>query len=325
MLRGVKSLLINLLLVLMKADGSRVFDRSIGIGALFVIFSLISQNLGSGFAKYLFATVGPAGVTSIRLVMAAGLLMLLRKPGKPASPRGHFGKLLFYGASLGIMNFTIYQAFARIPLGVAVAIEVTGPLAIVLLNSRKIQDFIWLIAAVTGLVLLLPLKIESRLDPIGVIFAFAAAISWALYIVSGKKLSGAGLGRDTVTWGMLFACLFAVPVGVIEQGRALLAPNVLLAGLGVAFLASVVPYTLEMSALRKLPSSLFGILLSTAPAWAALAGYFVVGERLSSIQWVAIALIIFASGGSAVSSAATAKKQGVSSESDDLIEAEIAP
>ncbi|MFC5458316.1 EamA family transporter [Massilia niabensis] len=262
---------------------------------------MVSVNVGAAFAKGLFPLVGSAGVTALRVGLAALLLLAFWRPWRRLPGRADALNLLVYGLMLGCMNLTIYAAFARIPIGVAIAIEVTGPLALVLLSSRRPRDVAWVGCAAVGLWLLSPLyggASSSALDPVGVAWALGAAFCWAMYIVFGKRVSTLE-GGHAVAWGMLVASLCAVPVGVAQAGTALFAPSVLAAGLAVAVLSSILPYSLEMGALARLPRRVFGILVSAGPAIGALAGYFVLGERLSGVQWVAIALIIAATAGSA--------------------------
>ena len=268
--------------------------------ALAILASMVSVNVGAAFAKGLFPLVGPAGVTALRVGLAACLLLLFWRPWRRLPSRADARNLLVYGLMLGCMNLTIYAAFARIPIGVAIAIEVTGPLALVLLSSRRASDVAWVACAALGLWLLSPLHAGSSapLDPIGVAWALAAAFCWAMYIVFGKRVSTLE-GGHAVAWGMLAASLCAVPLGVAQAGGALFTPTVLAAGLAVALLSSILPYSLEMAALARLPRRVFGILISAGPAIGALAGYFVLGELLSGVQWLAIALIVVATAGSA--------------------------
>lgn len=268
-------------------------------GAGAVLASLLSMNMGAAFAKSLFPIVGAYGIAALRIFLAAILLMMVRRPWRRAIPRDARLPLLAYGATLALMNLMIYQAFARIPLGIAMAIEVTGPLAIVLIGSRRPHDFLWLGAAVIGLLLLLPLRSDTTLDPLGVAFAVVAAICWALYIVTGKRVSGA-LRGDAVAWGMLVAAALVMPVGFTHGGATFVSSHVLMVALAIAILSSALPYSLEMEAMRRLPAPVFGLLLSAAPAIGALAGFLVLGERLTPVQWGAILCIIAASGGSAL-------------------------
>jgi inner membrane transporter RhtA len=260
--------------------------------------SLISQNLGAAIAKSLFPVVGVEGMTALRIGLSALLLLAFWRPWRLPVARRDVGNLVIYGAMLGGMNMCIYHAFGRIPIGIATAIETTGPLVVVLAASRRALDVAWVALALAGLALLLPLSTNAPLDPLGLLFAFGAAVSWALYIVFGKRVSTLASGQ-AVSLGMLVAALFAVPVGIAHAGAAMGVPTTLLAGLGVALLSSAVPYSLEMAALRRMPRHMFGILVSATPAVGAACGALVLGERLGALQWLAIACIIGASAGGA--------------------------
>lgn len=266
---------------------------------LAILGSMVSVNIGAAFAKTLFPVIGSAGVTALRVGLAACLLAAFWRPWRVLPSRKDAGNLLVYGLMLGLMNLTIYAAFARIPIGVAIAIEVTGPLALVLLSSRSPRDVAWVACAAFGLWLLLPLGSSTAgLDPKGVAWALAAAFCWAMYIVFGKRVSTLR-GGHAVAWGMLVASFCAVPAGLLQAGSTLFAPWVLGIGLAVALLSSILPYSLEMMALARLPRRVFGILVSAGPAIGALAGWIVLGEMLTALQWLAIGLIIVATAGSA--------------------------
>lgn len=268
------------------------------IGAVAVLGSLISVNLGAAVAKTLFASLGVFGVVAIRVGLGAVILLVVRRPWRRPVPGDMRWMLLAYGATLGLMNLLIYLAFAHIPIGIAIAIEVTGPLMIVLLGSRRPRDFLWLGAAVAGLLLLLPLHSDAALDPLGVLFACGAAICWALYILAGRRVSHR-LGGDAAAWGMVVAAILLVPFG-LPPVAVLASPPIMLLGVGIAILSSALPYSLEIEAMRRLPAQVFGLLLSASPAIGALAGFAVLGERLTPVQWFAIACIVTASGGSAL-------------------------
>ena len=273
--------------------------------------SLISQNLGAAIAKSLFPVVGVEGMTALRVGLSALLLLAFWRPWRLPVARRDVGNLVVYGAMLGGMNLCIYHAFGRIPIGIATAIETTGPLAVVLAASRRVLDVAWVALALAGLALLLPLSTQAPLDPLGLLFAFGAALAWAMYIVFGKRVSTLASGQ-AVSLGMLVAALFAVPIGIAHAGLAMLVPTTLLAGLGVALLSSAVPYSLEMAALRRMPRHVFGILVSATPAVGAACGALVLGERLGALQWLAIACIIGASaGGAATARRATAEVASV--------------
>lgn len=267
---------------------------------LILLASLLSQYVGAASAKSLFPLVGAEGVTGLRVGLSALMLLAILRPWRSLPGRRDLRNLLVYGATLGAMNLSIYRAMELIPIGIAIAIEVTGPLAVALLGSRRLKDFLWIACAAVGLVLLLPLhEASGALNPVGVAYAAAAAFCWALYIVFGKRASSLP-GGQAVAWGMLVATSFTVPLGIAHAGAGLLVPAVLLTGFAVAVLSSMVPYLLEMMALRRLPSHVFGLAVSASPAVAALIGFLMLGERLSAVQWAAIACIMFASAGSSL-------------------------
>ncbi len=281
-------------------------SRGTALPVLAIAASLVSQNLGAACAKLLFPLVGIEGVTALRIGLSALLLLAFWRPWRHAVARHDVANLVAYGVMLGGMNLCIYHAFGRIPIGIATAIEVVGPLAVVLAASRRWVDVAWVALAALGLWLLLPLRARAApLDPVGVLFAFGAAASWALYIVFGKRVAGLASGQ-AVSLGMLVAAVFAVPIGVAHAGGAMFAPRVLLAGFGVALLSSAISYSLEMAALHRLPRHVFGILVSASPAVGALCGFVVLGERLGALQWLAVACIVVASAGGAASGGGTA-------------------
>ncbi len=265
---------------------------------LAIVGSLISVNVGAAYAKGLFPLVGSAGITATRVGLASILLLAFWRPWRAPLARADALNVAIYGVMLGMMNLLIYAAFARIPIGVAIAIEVIGPLAVVVLSSRHLRDFAWVAFAACGLWLLAPKAGAAALDPVGVAAAAGAGFCWAMYIVFGKRVSTLK-GGHVVAWGMLAAALCTVPVGIAQAGSALFAPQVLLGGLMVALLSSILPYSLEMMALSRLPRRVFGILVSAGPAVGALAGFFVLGEVLTTTQWLAIGLIVVATAGSA--------------------------
>jgi len=266
---------------------------------LAIVGSLISVNVGAAYAKGLFPLVGSAGITAVRVGLASLFLMAFWRPWRAPLARADAVNVAIYGVMLGMMNLLIYAAFARIPIGVAIAIEVIGPLAVVVLSSRHLRDFLWVGCAAFGLWLLAPTNANAAaLDPLGVAAAAGAGFCWGMYIVFGKRVSTLK-GGHVVAWGMLVAALCTVPVGIAQAGPALFTPKVLAGGLMVALLSSILPYSLEMMALSRLPRRVFGILVSAGPAVGALAGFFVLGEVLSTTQWLAIGMIVVATAGSA--------------------------
>lgn len=206
--------------------------------------------------------------------------------------------LLFYGLSLGGMNYLFYLSIQTVPLGIAVALEFTGPLAVALFSSRRPVDFIWVVLAVLGLWFLLPLGQDmSHVDLTGAALALGAGACWAVYILTGQR-AGAEHGPATVAVGSLIAAIIFVPIGAVQAGDALWHWSILPLGLAVAVLSTALPYSLEMIALTRLPTRTFGTLMSMEPALAAVSGMIFLGETLTGIQIMALCAIIAASMGS---------------------------
>jgi inner membrane transporter RhtA len=259
-----------------------------------VMLGIVSVQLGSALAKHLFSAVGSFGTVALRLFFAATALMLLWRPSLRMSRRT-WAVVITYGVIVGSMNLCFYMALARIPLGIAVTVEFLGPLAVALFGSRRWLDAFWAVLATGGVALLM--EGRGNLDLVGFLFALAAGTCWGVYI-----LVGAALGRHTteangLALGMAVAALIAVPFGVAESGAKLLQPWVLVAGLGVALMSSVIPYLVDLEALRKIPPRVFGILMSLEPAMAALIGLVVLGESLRGSQWIAVLCVVAASVG----------------------------
>lgn len=281
-------------------------EKSVGVAVLAVLVAMSSIQLGASLAKGLFPVLGAQGATALRLVFAALILLAVWRPWRTRVTGRELRVVMVYGAALGVMNLTFYMALSRIPLGIAVAIEFTGPLAVALLSTRRALDFVWALLAVAGILLILPLtKSSAALDPLGVVWALAAGTCWALYILFGQRAGAAVHGGTATSLGMVTAALLAVPFGVAHAGRALLEVSLWPAALGVAVLSSALPYSLEMIALKALPTRTFGILMSLEPALAALSGLVFLREQLTGVQWVAITCVILASAGSAASSRQT--------------------
>ncbi|NUR58220.1 MAG: EamA family transporter [Catenulispora sp.] len=259
-----------------------------------ILLGIVSVQVGSALAKHLFNEVGSFGTVALRLFFAALVLMLWWRPS-PRLSRRAWTVVIAFGVVLGLMNLFFYLALSRIPLGIAATLDFLGPLAIALAGSRRRLDALWALLATTGVLLLT--EGGGHLDLLGVLFALTAGSCWGLYI-----LLGAALGRHTtesngLALSMVVAALIAVPSGTANAGTALLHPWVLLAGLGLALLSSVVPYTTDVEALRRLPPRVFGILMSLEPAMAALMGLLLLNESLHWPQWLAVACVVIASAG----------------------------
>ncbi len=264
---------------------------------LALLGGMVSLAVGTSFAKQLFPVVGAEGTSALRVGLSALVLVAIWRPWRFGLSRADARRVLLYGVVLGLMNLCFYMSLRTIPLGLAIAIEFAGPLTLALIHARKLIHFVWIACAVAGLGMLLPIWSGVQgLDPVGVAFAAAAGLFWALYIVFGKRLSHMHAGQS-VALGMSTAAVVILPFGVASAGAALLAPSVLLIGLGVAMVSSALPYSLEMIALRHIPKRTFGVLLSGEPAIGAIAGLILLHEQLSRLQWLAIGLIVVASVG----------------------------
>ncbi|MFQ2499453.1 EamA family transporter [Aeromonas caviae] len=264
---------------------------------LAVLLAMLSITLGASLAKSLFPLLGAAGTTLFRLGCAALLLSLVFRIWRAPLDRRTLLSAIPYGLSLGAMNLLFYLAIARIPLGVALAIEFIGPLTVALLSSRHRADFIWLILAIAGLLLLLPLRAtQQAIDPLGAALALGAGLFWGLYMLTGKR-AGALLGAQAPALGMWVGTLLVLPFGLEGAIEASFTVHVILTIIGVGLLSSAIPYSLEMFALRRLPLKSYGILTSGEPAMGALMGLVWLGEQLPLSQWLGIAAIIAASMG----------------------------
>jgi inner membrane transporter RhtA len=266
---------------------------------LAVFGSVTALGIGTSFAKQLFPLVGSLGTTALRVGFSALLLLALWRPWRWPLSRTDAASILRYGVALGFMNLLFYMSLRTIPFGIAVAIEFSGPLTVALVSSRKPIDFLWLVLAMIGLSLLLPLGHDvASLDSQGVLFALAAAVCWGAYIVFGKRVGHLRAGHS-VALGLTVAAFAVVPFGIWQAGTALLEPRILLYGLAVAGVSSAIPISLEMVALKRLPQEAFGIMTSMEPAVAALLGLLMLDEHLTALQWLAIVCTMMAAAGSA--------------------------
>ena len=274
---------------------TRTPQGSPATSVLLLLIAMSSIQAGASLAKTLFHTVGAAGAVTLRTALATVMLAIVLRPWRVRFTTGSWPALAVYGVTLGIMNFLYYLALRSVPLGITVSLEFTGPLAVAVLSSRRVIDFLWIALAAGGLCLLLPIgHTQASIDPAGALFALAAGACWALYIVFGQK-AGAAYGPQAVALGSIIAAVIVIPIGIAEAGTRLLSAAALPYGLAIALLSTALPYTLEMIALTRLPARTFGILMSVEPAFGALFGWILLHEVLAGLQWTAIAMIILAS------------------------------
>jgi len=274
--------------------------------AVLVLTGIVSVQVGAGLAARLFSQVPPAAVTALRLWIAALLLAVLGARGLRREITGLIRRrawpdaavVVAFGLTLAVMNYSIYQAFARIPLGVAVTVEFLGPLGVAVATSRRWLDAAWVLLAGAG-VALLTRGPGSHLNPAGLAFAVLAAACWAAYILLSTATGRRFPGTSGLTIAMCVAALVITPVGLLAGGRALLRPAVLGAGLAIGLLSSVIPYSLELEALRRTPAKVFGIWMSLEPGVAALVGLVLLGQGLRWYEWAAVGCVVLASAGAA--------------------------
>lgn len=275
-----------------------------------VLGGIASVQFGGALAATMFDRAGPAGMVTLRLCGAAIVLLLVVRPRLRGLSRADWAVVAAFGLSLAAMNGLFYEALARMPIGAAVTVEFLGPLGLAAVLSRRLRHLGWVLLAAAGVVLLGQGSLTG-LDPAGVAFALGAGLFWAGYILLSARTGRHFPGLDGLALASGVAALLVLPFGVVSAGPALLEPGVLLVGLSVALLSSVVPYALELTALRTLAGRVFGVLMSLEPAVAACAGLVLLGERISAVQWLAIALVIAASVGITVSARRSAPPTAV--------------
>lgn len=261
-----------------------------------VVAGLVCQEVGASIAVLLFPQAGPLGMVLLRLGFSAVILLAVTRPGVRGHSRRDWAAVAVFGVVLATMNGLFYLALERLPLGVTVTIEVLGPLTLSIIAAGRARAFVWAGLALAGVVALTGGGWD-RLDGLGVAFALGAAAMWALYILSSARVGAAFAKLDGLAWAMVIGALVAVPFGVVDAGAALLRPDVLALGAAVALLSSTLPYAFELIALRRLAASAFAVLMSLAPAIAALAGFVLLGQHLSWLEVAGIALVIVASVG----------------------------
>ncbi|MER6783807.1 EamA family transporter [Streptomyces sp. NPDC000658] len=260
----------------------------------------VSVQFGGALAVTLMPRAGALGVVALRLLVAAVVLLVVCRPRLRGHSRADWGTVVAFGVAMSAMNGLFYQALDRIPLGVAVTLEVLGPLTLSVVASRRALNLVWAALALAGVFLLSGAGGDEglgALDPAGVAFALGAGVMWAAYIVFSARTGRRFPQADGLALAMAVGALLFLPLGLAESGAKLADPVTLGLGAGVAVLSSVLPYTLELLALRRLPASTFAVMMSLEPALAATAGFLVLDQALSAVQAAAIALVVAASMG----------------------------
>ena len=268
---------------------------------ILVLLSIASAQIGAALAKNLFHSIGPTGAVFLRVAFAALVILVVWRPSLRGYSWREYRWALFFGAVLAAMNFSFYSSLDRLPLGVAVTVEFIGPLGVALVGSRRMIDIFWVVLAGAGIVLLAPTGLFGgvSLDPLGVALALLAGVFWGTYILLSARVGRVFPGVTGLALAMAFAALLLVPVGVFGAGSVLLNGNFLLLGAGIALLSSVLPYSLELEALRQMSSRVFGVLMSLEPGIAALVGIVLLHEQLELRAVIAIVLVTAASVGAA--------------------------
>jgi inner membrane transporter RhtA len=263
-----------------------------------VVGAVSSVQFGATIAKSIFDEVGSGGAVFLRVLSAAVVLALLWRPRISGLSRSELWLAFLFGLSLAGMNLSIYSAIDRIPLGVAVTFEFVGPLAVAVFGSRRPLDLVWVVLAAAGILLLSDFG-GGSLDGLGVAFALIAGGFWAAYILLSARVGQVFPGGDGLALAMLVAVVPLAPFGIAQGGSDLLVPWIIAVGFAAGMLSSALPYTLELEALRRLPTGVFGVLMSLEPAVAALAGFAILGEDLVAREVAAIGLVVLASAGAA--------------------------
>ncbi|TCD11574.1 DMT family transporter [Pedobacter frigidisoli] len=264
-----------------------------------VLLSIISVQCGAAIAKGLFPAIGATGTASLRIGLSAIILLIAFRPKISKLNKKQWKYVILYGLNLGAMNLIFYMAIARIPIGLAVTLEFLGPLVLAVFGSKRAIDFLWIVLAAAGIALITPWT-NNGLNLVGVLLALLAAVLWATYIILGGRISKIMHGGEAVAIGMVFASLLILPFGFFGGGLSNLNPKLLGMGAALALLSSAIPFTLEIKALKQLPAKTFSILMSLEPAMASLAAFVFLQEYLSFKECLAVAFVVIASAGSAL-------------------------
>jgi len=275
-----------------------------------VLGSIVSVQTGSALATHLFDRIGTGGAAMLRSGFGAAILVLVGHRSLRALRRPQLHGAVLFGLILAAMNLCFYGAIDRIPLGVAVTLEFTGPLAVAVFGSRRRRDLLWAVLAAAGILLLSDGFGAGGIDALGAGLALAAGTLWGCYILQADRVGAAHPGLGGLACATAVSALLLTPVGVAQGGADLLEPAVLAAAAAVGLLSAAVPYALELEALRRLPNAVFGVLMSLEPGVAALIGFLALSQGLAAREVVAIALVVAASAGALRSAAAPTLRDG---------------
>jgi inner membrane transporter RhtA len=299
--------------ILRRVDGARTLPaapaplagRAPGIGL--ALASMTTIQLGAALSEPLFDRIGAAGSVALRLTLAALMLWPFVRPRVRGRSRSDLGAAVALGACSGVLTLAFFEAIDRIPLGVAVTIEFLGPLGVALAGSRRARDVAWVLLAGAGVALLtLGEGAGEPLEAGGVAFAALAAVCWAGYILLTKRVGARWAGLEGLSVSLVVAAAVSLPFGIADAGSELLDGSVLLVGIGLALLIPLLPYAFELVALRRLPTALFGVIMSLEPAIAALLGFLILDQGLAVSGVAAIAMVSVASAGATLSTPAPA-------------------
>ncbi|HEX4654761.1 MAG TPA: EamA family transporter [Mycobacteriales bacterium] len=260
-----------------------------------VLGAVASVQSGAAVATRLFPQAGPAGTVLLRIGLSALLLLAIARPSPSGRSVDDVRLVIAFGVALAGMNFTFYEALSRIPLGVAVTVEFVGPLSVAVLGSRRRLDLVWVALAAAGVVLLT--SGGGGVDGLGILLAFVAGMLWAGYILLAQRVGAVFPGASGLALALVVGTIGLAPFGIWSGGSALVDPSVLGRGCAVALLSSAIPYSLEIYALRRLRASVFGVLMSLEPAFAALSGLVFLSQHLRMREWVALVCVMAASVG----------------------------
>jgi inner membrane transporter RhtA len=259
---------------------------------------MVSVQIGAAVAKSIFVDVGPAGVVLLRLVFGSSVLIVLGRPRLRDLARGQLQLALAFGTTLACMNLSFYSAIDRVPLGIVVTLRFVGPLVVAIFGSRRRLDLVWAVSAATGVALLAGGG-AGALRPLGVVLAFIAGACWAVYILLSARVGRVFPGASGLAVAMVIGATLVAPIGIATGGDGLVSIHTLGLGAAIGVLSSALPWSLELEALRRIPTHVFGVLMSLEPAIAAVAGFMLLGQRLHAAAVVALALVVAACAGAA--------------------------